>query len=63
LDAPEILEVLHEIPHLESYINSLYHCRYAEFFVALGTLLTAQYTEAHLSLQPQSKNTLRMTVT
>lgn len=36
LDAPEILEVIHEIPFLESFLQSLYHCRYAEFFTALG---------------------------
>jgi 26S proteasome regulatory subunit N7 len=36
LDSPEILEVIHEIPHLESYIQSLYQCKYAEFFKALA---------------------------
>ena len=36
LDAPEILEVIHEIPHLEGYIQSLYHCRYGDFFTGLG---------------------------
>jgi 26S proteasome regulatory subunit N7 len=36
VDAPEVLEVLHEIPHLEEYITSLYNCDYAKFFQALG---------------------------
>ncbi|KAL1925364.1 uncharacterized protein VTP21DRAFT_247 [Calcarisporiella thermophila] len=43
LDSPEVLEVLHEIPHLEDFITSLYNCNYAKFFIAL-----ADVEQAHL---------------
>ncbi|CAG8449925.1 10834_t:CDS:2 [Racocetra fulgida] len=36
IDAPEVLEVLDEIPYLKDFINSLYNCEYAKFFQALG---------------------------
>jgi 26S proteasome regulatory subunit N7 len=36
IESPEILEVLHEIPHLEDYITSLYGCDYSKFFTSLG---------------------------
>ena len=34
--SPEVLEVLHEIPHLSDYVNSFYNCNYAKFFTCLG---------------------------
>lgn len=36
IDAPEILQVIENIPHLSSMLNSLYKCQYSQFFVALG---------------------------
>lgn len=36
--SPEVLEVINDLPHMEAYINSLYNCRYREFFLALGSL-------------------------
>jgi len=39
LNAPEILEVSHEIPHLEDYMTALYNGEYAKFFTALGGYL------------------------
>ncbi|KAG1053858.1 hypothetical protein G6F46_007477 [Rhizopus delemar] len=38
LDAPEVLEVISDIPHLEDYMNSLYHCQYAQFFRSLAAI-------------------------
>ncbi|KAI9019065.1 26S proteasome subunit RPN7-domain-containing protein [Hyaloraphidium curvatum] len=38
LNAPEILEVIHEIPHLEDYMTSLYNGEYAKFFNALAAV-------------------------
>ena len=32
VDAPEILTVIHQIPHLAELLNSLYFCKYKEFF-------------------------------
>lgn len=32
VDAPEILTVIEEVPNLSSFLNSLYYCRYSEFF-------------------------------
>ena len=37
IDAPEILAVIAEIPHLGSFLNSFYNSEYKEFFVSLGT--------------------------
>ncbi|KAJ3122785.1 26S proteasome non-ATPase regulatory subunit 6 [Nowakowskiella sp. JEL0407] len=38
IDAPEILEVIHDIPNLESYCNSLYKANYALFFKSLAAI-------------------------
>ncbi|KAF7727426.1 26S proteasome non-ATPase regulatory subunit 6 [Apophysomyces ossiformis] len=43
LDAPEILEVISDIPYLEEFMTSLYNCNYAQFFRAL-----AEVEQAHL---------------
>lgn len=32
VDAPEILTVIDSIPHLGSFLNSLYDCKYNTFF-------------------------------
>jgi 26S proteasome regulatory subunit N7 len=53
IDAPEILEVLHEIPHLEEYMKSLYEGHYDKFFKALASieqdhLRTSRYLAPHL---------------
>ena len=32
----EILEVMHSLPELRTFLFSLYDCKYAEFFQALG---------------------------
>jgi 26S proteasome regulatory subunit N7 len=37
IDAPEILEVLHELPHLGEFAVSLYECNYSVFYRSLGT--------------------------
>ena len=34
-DAPEILQVIHEIPHASPLLEGLYHCRYRELMGAL----------------------------
>ncbi|KAI8813342.1 26S proteasome subunit RPN7-domain-containing protein [Cladochytrium replicatum] len=36
VNAPEILEVLHEIPNLEQFAFSLYRANYSQFFTALA---------------------------
>ncbi|KAG0378118.1 26S proteasome non-ATPase regulatory subunit 6 [Mortierella sp. AD032] len=41
IDSPEVLEVLHEIPHLEDYLRSLYAGDYSKFFVSLAALETS----------------------
>jgi len=38
LNSPEVLSVLHEIPHIGDYVQSLYGCNYASFFQALAAL-------------------------
>lgn len=36
IEAPEVLEVIHQLPHLSEYSNSFYNCEYAKFFRALA---------------------------
>jgi len=36
IDSPEVLQVVHEIPGLSSYVSSLYHSDYVEFFKQLA---------------------------
>ncbi|CAO3588158.1 unnamed protein product [Absidia cylindrospora] len=53
LDAPEILEVISDIPYLEDYMTSLYNCNYAQFFRALAEieqthLRTSRYLHPHI---------------
>ncbi|EDV28981.1 26S proteasome non-ATPase regulatory subunit 6 [Trichoplax sp. H2] len=38
VNGSEILEVLHELPKIKSFLNSLYYCNYDQFFVALGDI-------------------------
>ncbi len=51
LDAPEILECIHLIPHLSDYSNSFYNCQYATFFSSLAlvekTLKLDLFLHAH----------------
>ncbi|KAH6571603.1 hypothetical protein BASA60_007075 [Batrachochytrium salamandrivorans] len=36
VNAPEILEVVHEIPHISDYMTSYYGCKYAQFFKTIA---------------------------
>lgn len=51
INAPEILAVIENIPHLSSLLNSLYNCNYSAFFVALAgisdTLRSNRFLSAH----------------
>jgi len=51
INAPEILAVIDNIPHLSALINSLYNCNYSTFFVALAgiadKLKTNRFTAPH----------------
>ncbi|KAJ4463136.1 putative 26S proteasome non-ATPase regulatory subunit 6 [Paratrimastix pyriformis] len=49
INAPEILSVLHAIPHLHSFMHSLYHCRYRDFFVALGDITARMQGDKYLA--------------
>ncbi|KAI9475659.1 MAG: 26S proteasome subunit RPN7-domain-containing protein [Benjaminiella poitrasii] len=53
LDAPEILEVISDIPHLEDFMASLYNCKYDQFFRSLAAieqthLRTSRYFLPHM---------------
>ncbi|KAG2349289.1 hypothetical protein BDR05DRAFT_943305 [Suillus weaverae] len=41
ITTPEVTSVLPEIPTLGDFLNNLYDCRYAKFFVALGSMIEA----------------------
>lgn len=43
IDSPEVLQVIDEIPHLRSFVTSLYACEYGNFFRAL-----AEVEQAHI---------------
>lgn len=36
--SPEVLEVINDLSHMETYINSFYNCRYREFFMSMASL-------------------------
>ncbi|KAJ3257927.1 26S proteasome non-ATPase regulatory subunit 6 [Boothiomyces macroporosus] len=38
INSPEILECIHEIPHLSEYLNSFYQCQYSQFFTSLAAV-------------------------
>lgn len=38
IESPEVLEVIHQIPHMESFVNSLYNCEYGTFFQNLASV-------------------------
>jgi 26S proteasome regulatory subunit N7 len=39
ITSPEVMEVIHEIHPYGKYMNSLYECKYKEFFESLGKKL------------------------
>lgn len=52
INAPEVLQVVDEIPHIGVYTTSLYNCEYGKFFRALGDveqthLLTSRILAPH----------------
>jgi len=53
LNSPEILSTIDDIPHLRSFLFSLYRCQYDVFFAALADLTPAlqrdPYMNTHLS--------------
>jgi 26S proteasome regulatory subunit N7 len=38
INAPEILEVLNDIPYMDGYLNALHGCNYEEFFRSLAAI-------------------------
>lgn len=52
VDAPEILAVVGDIPHLADFLNGLYECDYKRFFTAMVELqpyiLRDKYLSAHV---------------
>jgi 26S proteasome regulatory subunit N7 len=38
LDSPEILECIHQLPHLSDFCQSFYNCQYATFFKGLAAI-------------------------
>eukprot|EP01137_Pigoraptor_chileana_P032398 Opistho-2@21701 len=38
MESPEILEALHDMPDIATYLRSLHDCNYAEFFRSLATI-------------------------
>jgi len=49
LNAPEILAVIDNVPHLTSLLNSLYNCNYSAFFVALAGITDKLKTNKFLA--------------
>lgn len=54
LQSPEVLECVHQVPHLEDLMQSLYQCQYSKFFVALAALEQLYFkTDRYLHQQSQ----------
>lgn len=49
IDAPEILSVILEIPHLSDFLNSLYNSDYRLFFVSLASISDAMKRDRYLA--------------
>jgi 26S proteasome regulatory subunit N7 len=49
VDAPEILSVIHHIPSLADFLNSLYFCKYREFFQAFVPVMEQVRADMYLS--------------
>jgi len=50
IDSPDILSVIHDIPHLSTYLNSFYSSDYSAFFVALAALTDHIKTDRYLAV-------------
>jgi len=46
--APEVMEVIRDLPHFDSYLNSLYKCDYRTFFASLAAI--EQYLKGNMQL-------------
>ncbi|KAI9594737.1 26S proteasome subunit RPN7-domain-containing protein [Syncephalis fuscata] len=51
IDAPEILEVINDLPNLEDYMTSLHACEYAKFFQSLAAV-EQSYIKTSVFLYP-----------
>jgi len=49
IDSPDILSVIHEIPHASDYLNSFYNSDYALFFVSLAAITENIKTDRYLA--------------
>ncbi|GBG85988.1 hypothetical protein CBR_g40800 [Chara braunii] len=49
VDAPEILAVIRDVPHLSDFLNALYNCDYRTFFVAFAALAEAIRKDRYLN--------------
>jgi hypothetical protein len=53
VDAPEVLSVIDQIPSLSSFLNSLYFCKYKEFFqVKPAPPLSSRQPQSPLAATP-----------
>lgn len=58
IDAPEVIQVLPELPILGDLIKNLYECHYDKFFLALATLEQTQLLPSRL-LSPHARYYVR----
>mmetsp|Transcript_17486 Transcript_17486/g.52095 ORF Transcript_17486/g.52095 Transcript_17486/m.52095 type:complete len:394 (-) Transcript_17486:39-1220(-) len=49
VDAPEVLQVIKQMPHLATLVTALYNCEYAKFFAALPELELLLLKDRYLS--------------
>ena len=49
VDAPEVLTSINQLPFLEPYLNSLYACKYADFFQAFVEIVDQMSADPFLS--------------
>lgn len=49
VDSPEILSVIDQTPHLSTFLNSLYFCKYKDFFKAFVGIVDLMRADMYLS--------------
>jgi len=57
IDSPEVIAVIHEVPHLQRFLNSIYNCQYREFFDAALQINQALLREPYFA--PHARYFLR----
>lgn len=56
IKSPEIISTIKEVPHLQPFLHSLYHCKYSEFFPSLVSIMDIVQKDRFLSVHSRYLN-------